>query len=313
MAKKKKIVKPHYIPKDQRKKNKPMAKETKILILGICAAVIVAAVLFAIFYDDGSLPVRDGVVVTEGDNWIVGNLGTSSSPKYYKFGELTPLEGFTEDPDMSVKSDDNVKDYWFAADDESQEISAYYVCAVAQEPEQIAQTVHDQYIAFYGEGGSVGDVQSITLNGLEGAYFTSLFSQAVVEETEPEATDATADGAQQETEPEATDTPADGAQQEAEPEATDATADGAQQEAEPKATDTPADGAQEETSAETEETEETVYEQTQSVVCYLPAIRGNSVLISLQVDISETKPALTEEQSAAWLQKIADTLVLETE
>lgn len=45
MAKKKKIVKPHYIPKDQRKKNKPMAKETKILILGICAAVIVAAVL----------------------------------------------------------------------------------------------------------------------------------------------------------------------------------------------------------------------------------------------------------------------------
>ncbi len=281
MAKKKKIVKPHYIPKDQRKKNKPMAKETKILILGICAAVIVAAVLFAIFYDDGSLPVRDGVVVTEGDNWIVGNLGTSSSPKYYKFGELTPLEGFTEDPDMSVKSDDNVKDYWFAADDESQEISAYYVCAVAQEPEQIAQTVHDQYIAFYGEGGSVGDVQSITLNGLEGAYFTSLFSQAVVEETEPEATDATADGAQQE--------------------------------AEPKATDTPADGAQEETSAETEETEETVYEQTQSVVCYLPAIRGNSVLISLQVDISETKPALTEEQSAAWLQKIADTLVLETE
>ncbi len=281
MAKKKKIVKPHYIPKDQRKKNKPMAKETKILILGICAAVIVAAVLFAIFYDDGSLPVRDGVVVTEGDNWIVGNLGTSSSPKYYKFGELTPLEGFTEDPDMSVKSDDNVKDYWFAADDESQEISAYYVCAVAQEPEQIAQTVHDQYIAFYGEGGSVGDVQSITLNGLEGAYFTSLFSQAVVEETEPEATDATADGAQQETEPEAT--------------------------------DTPADGAQEETSAETEETEKTVYEQTQSVVCYLPAIRGNSVLISLQVDISETKPALTEEQSAAWLQKIADTLVLETE
>ena len=281
MAKKKKIVKPHYIPKDQRKKNKPMAKETKILILGICAAVIVAAVRFAIFYDDGSLPVRDGVVVTEGDNWIVGNLGTSSSPKYYKFGELTPLEGFTEDPDMSVKSDDNVKDYWFAADDESQEISAYYVCAVAQEPEQIAQTVHDQYIAFYGEGGSVGDVQSITLNGLEGAYFTSLFSQAVVEETEPEATDATADGAQQE----------------AEPEATDATAD----------------GAQEETSAETEETEETVYEQTQSVVCYLPAIRGNSVLISLQVDISETKPALTEEQSAAWLQKIADTLVLETE
>ncbi len=281
MAKKKKIVKPHYIPKDQRKKNKPMAKETKILILGICAAVIVAAVLFAIFYDDGSLPVRDGVVVTEGDNWIVGNLGTSSSPKYYKFGELTPLEGFTEDPDMSVKSDDNVKDYWFAADDESQEISAYYVCAVAQEPEQIAQTVHDQYIAFYGEGGSVGDVQSITLNGLEGAYFTSLFSQAVVEETEPEATDATADGAQQETEPEAT--------------------------------DATADGAQEETSAETEETEETVYEQTQSVVCYLPAIRGNSVLISLQVDISETKPALTEEQSAAWLQKIADTLVLETE
>ena len=281
MAKKKRIVKPHYIPKDQRKKNKPMAKETKILILGICAAVIVAAVLFAIFYDDGSLPVRDGVVVTEGDNWIVGNLGTSSSPKYYKFGELTPLEGFTEDPDMSVKSDDNVKDYWFAADDESQEISAYYVCAVAQEPEQIAQTVHDQHIAFYGEGGSVGDVQSITLNGLEGAYFTSLFSQAVVEETEPEATDATADGAQQE----------------AEPEATDATAD----------------GAQEETSAETEETEETVYEQTQSVVCYLPAIRGNSVLISLQVDISETKPALTEEQSAAWLQKIADTLVLETE
>ena len=281
MAKKKKIVKPHYIPKDQRKKNKPMAKETKILILGICAAVIVAAVLFAIFYDDGSLPVRDGVVVTEGDNWIVGNLGTSSSPKYYKFGELTPLEGFTEDPDMSVKSDDNVKDYWFAADDESQEISAYYVCAVAQEPEQIAQTVHDQYIAFYGEGGSVGDVQSITLNGLEGAYFTSLFSQAVVEETEPEATDATADGAQQE----------------AEPEATDATAD----------------GAQEETSAETEETEETVYDQTQSVVFYLPAIRGNSVLISLQVDISETKPALTEEQSAAWLQKIADTLVLETE
>lgn len=49
------------------------------------------------------------------------------------------------------------------------------------------------------------------------------------------------------------------------------------------------------------------------MVCYLPAIRGNSVLISLQVDISETKPALTEEQSAAWLQKIADTLVLETE
>lgn len=194
MAKKKKIVRPQYVPKEERQKQQPkepMSKGLKYgLIAGACVLVI-AIVLFAIFYDDGSLPSQDSVVVTEGDNWIVVNKGTNTSPKFYKQGEIEPMDGYVLDENLSDTDARGIKTFAYAPEDELDPVKNYQVRGVNSKPEEIIESVYTSYGAWGSYLYDMHPIQTVTLDGREVTYFIA--DGMTVPEEEGEGEDTTAE------------------------------------------------------------------------------------------------------------------------
>lgn len=288
--KKKKIVRPQYISKEQRAKQapkKPMAKEKKLAIIFCSAALVIAIILFAVFYDDGSLPVQDGNVVME-DNWVVANKGTNSEPKYYKVGEVAPMDGFV--PDNADDSGTSLIMHTYVPEDEAgSRVSNYYVTGLGSKPDESVQSAHENFALFYADM-EIGDVQVSDTHGHEFHYFITKMlpaAEAEAEAADEPAAEADADAG------DAQDTPAD-----------DEPAD------DPAVEDDTADTGESEEDAPAEEpetpAEETVTTQlTQQLIAYIPAKRDTSILFSVTVPYSEENPALTEEELLA----IADEIV----
>ncbi len=237
MAKKK--VKPTYIPKEQRKasakaKKPPMAPEMKRNLIIGGSVLVVALILFAVFYHGDNLPVKNGQVEA-GDNWIVSNLSTSSAKRYYKLGEVNAVAGFTRNTESSSKTDTNETDFVFAPDDEASPIKQVYITGVKEKPRAMAEAVQPQFVSFYGEG--VGEVKTTEINEREAVYFVSNMT----------------------------------------------------------------------------ETTETAEKQTQSLTCYLPAVRNASILISVMTtEVTEESPALTDEELLEVARTFAKSIVFET-
>lgn len=190
MAKRKKrIVKPRYVTREERKKQskKPMSKEFKVGLIVCGAALALAIVLFMVFYHGDSLPVKNGEVVVEGDNWIVANLASGNAKRYYKLGEVNAAEGFVADPEQTVKSDTNEKDYWFVPDDESSQITHYYVCGVNQPPAKMVADVRASFVGMYGEE-TVSDISTATVGGHEASYFSAITVDTTTDPTAEKTT-----------------------------------------------------------------------------------------------------------------------------
>jgi len=79
------------------------------IVVGAIAVILIGYFLLRDYFD-GSLRVEGGVVQAEED-WIVVNTGTSNSPKYFKLGEVSPVDGYA----MTVEhlSDQNVPTFTF--------------------------------------------------------------------------------------------------------------------------------------------------------------------------------------------------------
>lgn len=169
--KKKKIVRPQYTSKEERAKQKPrkpIAKELKWGILFCACALVLAVILFVALYDDGSLPMRDGAPVMEGNNWLVANTGTSSSPKYYKIGEAQAVPGYTLDPEAESYSD--LVLYTYRPDDPDSRIDNYYITGINQTPAVNAQSANTNYKSWMSTA-TIGDVEHATIDGLAVEYF----------------------------------------------------------------------------------------------------------------------------------------------
>lgn len=170
--KRKKIVRPQYTTKELRIKQapkKPVPKELKWGLIFVAVALVVAIILFIALYDDGSLPVKDGAAVME-DNWIVANVGSNSSPKYYKIGETAPIEGFTlSDEDFGTET---LKVYTYRPDDPESRIDYYTVTGIKGVPSDNVQTINDTYASWMTEL-EVGPVEHAAIGDKDVDYFTS--------------------------------------------------------------------------------------------------------------------------------------------
>lgn len=75
-----------------------LSKKELIWLAAIVAAIVLAVVLFNVFYDDGSLKTSGGKVIAENlENSIVINAGKGDAPKYFKVGEVGQIEGYTRE------------------------------------------------------------------------------------------------------------------------------------------------------------------------------------------------------------------------
>lgn len=98
---------------------KPYVTKKELIITGVIAAIIIlVVVLFNIFYDDGSLPMVDGAVVTEGQNSLVATTGYSTDTKYFKLGQLADVEGYTLSSVPAI-NDANLAEYTYTPNEES--------------------------------------------------------------------------------------------------------------------------------------------------------------------------------------------------
>ena len=92
---------------------KPYLSKRDIAILCGIVAVLAVAAFFLFRYDDGALKVKDGAVVTEGDNWLIANgSNMRGGARYYKLGEIGEIDGYSRQKG-ALSSDANIPEYTF--------------------------------------------------------------------------------------------------------------------------------------------------------------------------------------------------------
>lgn len=193
---KKKIVRPKYVAKENRKKE-PMAKNLKIGLWAGCGLLVLAILLFALLYNDGSLPIRDNQIANKQDNWIISKLQVARGDKYFLLGEVTePLEGFEINPTMTIKSDTNETSFWYEPTDTECQVESYYISGVSASVAEMAETLPMQF-AIYSPQSVMSELKTTIVAAREASYF-------IVNEPAPETeTETAAEETDQETDAEA--------------------------------------------------------------------------------------------------------------
>lgn len=189
MAKKRKrYVRPHYTAKALRIKQapkKPVPKELKFGIAFCAVALVVAVVVFFAIYRDGSLDIVDGMpVIPEGENWIVANVGTQSDPKYFKLGQVQPLEGYALDEAQSASaSETGFITYAFVPEDSDSRILSYIVRGLNDAYDANAASANRDYLAWNGNL-TIGSIQHMHVGDTDVDYFTTATPVAPEQETQ---------------------------------------------------------------------------------------------------------------------------------
>ena len=143
MAKKKSVPNRQQAHVKHENKFITMPKEKFIKICVIVGVVILAVVLFFVLRRayDGHLPVEDGVVVTQGDNWLVVNT-ESPNARYFRLGELGEVDGYTLES-SAYSSDANLLSYTYTPTDEASSLDNISVASLAASYTQYAQSFHN--------------------------------------------------------------------------------------------------------------------------------------------------------------------------
>ena len=90
---------------------KPYLSKRDIAILCVLIVAVAIGAILLFRYDDGALKVKDGAVVTEGDNWLIVNgSNTRGGQRYYKLGEVGELEGYERKAEPTL-ANANVTEY----------------------------------------------------------------------------------------------------------------------------------------------------------------------------------------------------------
>ena len=180
MAKKKSVPNRQQAHVKHENKFITMPKEKFIKICVIVGVVILAVVLFFVLRRayDGHLPVEDGVVVTQGDNWLVVNT-ESPNARYFRLGELGEVDGYTLES-SAYSSDANLLSYTYTPTDEASSLDNISVASLAASYTQYAQSFHNNLLLYYGDL-TVSDLEDLEANGVAAQGFSYEYIPVVEE------------------------------------------------------------------------------------------------------------------------------------
>ena len=168
---------------------KPYLSKKEIIILCVLLVIIAIGAIVLFRYDDGALKVKDGAVVTGGDNWLIANgANARSRARYFKVGEVGEIEGFTRETSGSL-SDPNVFQYSFTPEDEDAIITAT-VTTSHSGARALAEYASTAMGAI--DGYEAGEVYDTEISGATWSCFGYTSAYTVEEETEPADADAAA-------------------------------------------------------------------------------------------------------------------------
>ncbi len=176
---------------------KPYLSKRDIAILCVLIVAVAIGAILLFRYDDGALKLKDGAVVTEGDNWLIVNgSNVRGRARYFKLGEMGEIEGYTREA-HGIVTDANVPEYAFTPVDEAAGITSITATASHSGAEALAKFGTESLAAI--EGTSVGDTVEADINGHAVQYYIYTSEYAVAEEAE-EATEEAAEEAAEESE-----------------------------------------------------------------------------------------------------------------
>ena len=171
---------------------KPYLSKRDIAILCVLIVAVAIGAILLFRYDDGALKLKDGAVVTEGDNWLIVNgSNVRGRARYFKLGEMGEIEGYTREA-HGIVTDANVPEYAFTPVDEAAGITSITATASHSGAEALAKFGTESLAAI--EGTSVGDTVEADINGHMVQYYIYTSEYAVAEEAE-EATEEAAEEA----------------------------------------------------------------------------------------------------------------------
>ena len=162
---------------------KPYLSKKEIVILCVLLVIIAIGAVVLFRYDDGALKVKDGAVVTGGDNWLIANgANARSRARYFKVGEVGDIEGYTRETSGAL-SDPNVFQYSYTPEDEAATITATITTSHSG-AHALAEYASTAMAAI--DGYEAGEVFDTEIDGATWSCF-SYTSAYAVEDAEGEA------------------------------------------------------------------------------------------------------------------------------
>ena len=172
---------------------KPYLSKKDIAILCGIVAVLAVAAFFLFRYDDGALKVKDGAVVTEGDNWLIANgSNVQGGARYYKLGEIGEIDGYSRQKG-ALTSDGNIPEYAFTpAGDDAGDARLTVTCSHGS-AEAMAKYAHS--LMENTEAITAGEVQSGQLGDRDARWYGYATDLTAAESTPEDAHEDVADAA----------------------------------------------------------------------------------------------------------------------
>ncbi len=172
--------------KGYRKANakKPYLSKRDIVLLCVLVAAVAVGAFFLFRYDDGALKVKDGAVVTDGDNWLIVNgSNIRGGARYYKLGEVGELAGYTREAKPTL-TNPNVSEYVYTAEDEAADIDTVTVSTSHAGAKALSAYAEETLRAV--EGTETTEVRQEEVAGRTAHIFS--FTSSPVEKEEAEET-----------------------------------------------------------------------------------------------------------------------------
>jgi len=148
---------------------KPYLSKRDVAILCVVVALLAVAAFFLFRYDDGALKVKDGAVVTEGDNWLIANgSNVRGGARYYKLGEIGEIDGYSRQKG-ALSSDANIPEYTFTpAGEDAGDVRLTVTCGHGS-AEAMANYAHS--LMENTEAITAGEVQSGQLGDRDARWY----------------------------------------------------------------------------------------------------------------------------------------------
>ena len=149
---------------------KPYLSKRDIAILCVLLVAVAIGAFLLFNYNDGALKVKDGKIVTDGDNWLIVNGSNSrGGARYYKLGELGEIDGYTREADTML-TDAKLPQYVFTPANADDALPKITVSATHSGAEAMAKYAS----AMIGglENNTVDEVKSAKAGEIPLHYFT---------------------------------------------------------------------------------------------------------------------------------------------
>ena len=170
---------------------KPYLSKKEIAILCLVVLAVGIGAFFLFRYDDGALKVKDGAVVTEGDNWLIVNGSNARGrARYFKLGEIGEIDGVSREK-RALSTDANLPEYVFTPQDAGDGVTGIRVACSHSSAEDMAKYTMTTLAAI--TGNELSAQQSAEIAGRTVRYYTVASHPEAAEESAAEA-DAPADG-----------------------------------------------------------------------------------------------------------------------